>query len=89
MKRQITTLLAGLLAATAFIPLTTARACDGACGGGNNINGHRHLKTSAQVGAGEGLNNGVNLSLDQNQQNRGQYHGIKWAGAHKGRVTPG
>ena len=88
MSSKIPMLLAALAAAL-FIP-STMRACDGACGGGNNTNTaaawHRHHNQNQgpQAGAGEGLNNGVNLSLDQSQQgHNNQFHNKNWAKDHK------
>ena len=83
MKRKITTLLAGLLSVAVFAPVA-ARACDGACAGGNNTNMRHHLtSTRTQPGAGAGLNNGVNLSLDQSKQTHNQNHGRNWTPNHK------
>jgi hypothetical protein len=83
MKRKIITLLAGLLSTALFMP-SAARACDGACGGGNNTNTRHHgMANALHTGTGDGLNNGVNLSLDQSQQNHNQFHGGKNGDDHK------
>jgi len=80
------TLLAGALSAVLFTP-AAAFACDGACSGGNNTTwaGHHHhlANQGQQPGTGEGLNNGVNLSLDQSQQNHNQIHNKNWSADHK------
>ncbi len=84
MRSKIPMLLAAVSVAL-FIP-STMRACDG---GGNNSNSagawHRHHKENQgpQAGAGEGLNNGVNLSLDQSQQGHNQFRKNKDWENHK------
>jgi len=71
MKRKMIALLSGVLPVALLTPVA-AFACDGACGGGNNTSTWQHHHHEAnqgqQPGAGEGLNNGINLSLDQSQQ---------------------
>jgi hypothetical protein len=78
MKRSIIIALAAVLSAIAFIP-SAASACDGSCSGGANTSGtwrhHGAANQAVQPGAGEGLNNGINLSLDQNQQNHNSGNG--------------
>jgi hypothetical protein len=91
MTQKLITLIVAMSAA-AFMP--AAMACDGACGGGNNTNtwnGRHHITTTnqgQQPGTGEGLNNGVNLSLDRPQQTQTKNHknwttNQKW---HKGQT---
>lgn len=80
MKRIITVLLAGL--SMALVIPSSLRACDGNTANGT---GRHHLigRPGKQAGAGQGLNNGVNLSLDQSQQEHNQLRAKKWRAEHK------